>query len=412
MNAMKFTGKTIAVCAAAGLAAFFCSCDDKPKTPEEKPQTTETATQAQPAAQTQPAAQQGAGVQLPSELKPATEAEVLELLYFLPDPVATVDGEAIPRKKLIDDFLEQGIPVEIFQSIEEDKLREALTMEIESMVKEQVMLKLAEEAGFKMSAEFVAQEMKEEFDESPEEEQEEIKEFLKEQGTTLEEHIKKTSQDPDIQKIAMLRKYTHTTFLDKAKKEVTDEDVRKFYEEHIADLTKPAGLAVAHILIQPDDNEPDAEKADSDAKKKIDEIYDELLKDPSKFGELAKEKSDCPSGKASEGNLPAFDKDGMMLDGSGAMDQTFTDAAFTLEKDGQITKPVKTRFGYHIIKRVKSIPEEVVPLDKVKDRIADVLVKEKAQTELDKTIKEAIKKHAKISEFAPKKEKPAADKAE
>lgn len=427
MNAMKFTGKAFAVCFAACLAAaVFSSCgkkETKDPAPSEQSagQTDAVETQAQPASQpasqaaAQPAANASPSAQIadddmPFDLKPATEAEVLELLYFLPDPVATIDGEAIPRKKIIDDFIEQGIPVAIFKSIEEEKLRAALTSEIESLAKEAVMLKLAEEAGFKPSPEMVAKEMKEEFDESSEEEQEEIRELLKEQGLTLEEHMKQTSENPEIQKIAALRKYTHTTFLDKAKKEVADADVKKFYDEHVEELTKPAGLTVAHILIQPDEDEDDEEKADKDAKAKIDAIYDELLKNPSKFGELAREKSDCPSGKATEGKLPAFDKDGMMLDGSGAMDQTFTDAAFTIEKDGQITKPVKTRFGYHIIKRIEKSPEEVIPLDKVKDDITELLVKEKAQTELDKTLDEAIKKHVKFNEFAPAK--PAADKAE
>ena len=169
-------------------------------------------------------------------------------------------------------------------------------------------------------------------------------------------------------------------------------------------------MTVAHILIQPDEEEEDADKADADAKVKIDAIYEELLKDPSQFDKLAQEKSDCPSGKRDNGKLPAFDKDGMMLDGSGAMDQTFATAAFVIEKEGQITKPVKTQFGYHIIKLIERNPEEVTPLEKLKDRITEYLAAEKAQTELNKALDAAIEKTAKINDFAPAKEEAPAEK--
>jgi len=396
MNAMKFTGKVLALCFAAGIAAAALSaCGDK-KTDEPAEQ---------PGNQTQT---QVEGMEMSDlDMKPATEAEVLKVFAFLPDPVATVDGEPIARKVIIDDIMSQELPLSLLESFGEDRLRQAMEKQIESMVKDKLMLKLAEEAGFKPSAEFVVKEMKEEFDESSEEEQEEIKEYLKERGLTLEEHMKKTSEDPEIQKIAALRKYTHTTFLEKAKKEVTDDDVKKEYEAHVAELTRPEGITVAHILVQLDDDTDEA--ADKEAKAKIDAIYDELVKDPSQFEKIAVEKSDCPSGKESEGKLPAFDKDGITLDGSGRMEQTFTAAAFTIEKEGQITKPVKSPYGYHIIKLIEKNPEEVVPLEKVKDRIVEHLVEEKAQAELDKTLDAAIKKYAKINDFAPAKPAPAAE---
>ena len=397
MNIMKFTGKALAVCFAAGIAAAVLSaCGDK-KTDEPA---------AQPADQTQ--AQQGMEMQ-DLDMKPASETEILEVLAFLPDPVATVYGEPIARKEVIDELVSQEVPVEIYKSIGEARLRQAMSRQIENMVKDKVMLKQAEKAGFKPSAEFVAKEMKEEFDELPKEEQEEIEESLKARGLSLEDHMKQTSQDVEIQKAATLSKFVHTEFLDKAKKAISDDDVKKFYEEHIDDVTKPEGVTVAHILIQPDEDEEDADKADADAKAKIDAIYEELLKDPAQFGTLAPDKSDCPSGKASEGKLPSFDKDGMMLDGSGAMDQTFASAAFEIEKVGQITKPVKTRFGYHIIKLIEKVPEDITPLEKVKDKITEYLAAEKAQADLNKMLDDEIGKSVKVNDFAPAKEEPAAE---
>ena len=385
MNVKKFTGKFFAVCFAAAIAAAaFSACNDKksePEQPSDDPSASSASEQ--------------------MELKPATEAEVLQVVGFLPDPVAVVDGEAIPRKEIIDDLVSQQVPIEIFQSIGEARLREAMNRQIEGMVKDRLMLKMAADAGFKPSAEFIVQEMKAEFAELPDDEKEEIEESLKEHGLTLEEHMEKVSQDPEIQKAATLSKFVHTTFLDKAKKEITDEEVKKFYDEHIDDVTTPEGVTVAHILAQVDD--PSSDEQYAEATVKIDAIYDELVKDPSQFGQIASEKSDCPS-RVDEGKLPPFDKDGMMLDGHGAMDQTFATAAFGIEKEGQITKPVKTQFGYHIIKLLERTPEEVTPLEKVKDKITRYLAEDKAQTDLNNALDEAIKKHVKFNDFAPAKE--------
>jgi parvulin-like peptidyl-prolyl isomerase len=396
---MKFTGKAAAICFAAGIAAAALSaCGDK-KTEEPAQNGAEVQNQAQ----TQPMEMQDL------DMKPATEAEILQVLAFLPDPVATVYGEPIARKEIIDELVSQEVPLEIYKSIGEERLRQAMSKQIEDMVKDQIMLKQAEKAGFKPSAEFVAKEMKEEFAELPKEEQEEIEKALKDRGLTIEEHMKETSENPEIQKKAALSKFVHTEFLDKAKKNVSDEDVKKFYDEHIEDVTKPEGVTVAHILIQLDEEKEatDAEAADKEAKAKIDDIYEELLKDPASFDKLAQEKSDCPSGKRDNGKLPAFDKDGMLLDGGGAMDQTFADAAFGIEKAGQITKPVKTRFGYHIIKLIEKTPEEVTPMEKVKDKITEYLAAEKAQADLNKMLDDEIAKNAKINDFAPAKEAPA-----
>ena len=74
---------------------------------------------------------------------------------------------------------------------------------------------------------------------------------------------------------------------------ITDDDVKKFYEDHLEVLTKPEGVTVAHILAQVDD--PSSDEQYAEAKVKIDAIYDELVKDPSQFGQIASEKSDCPS---------------------------------------------------------------------------------------------------------------------
>ena len=87
-------------------------------------------------------------------------------------------------------------------------------------------------------------------------------------------------------------------------------------------------------------------------KKKIDEIYEKLQKGE-KFEDLVKNYSDDPSSNAKNGELPAF--------GTGTttrMVTSFEDAAFALKKNGDYSTPIKTEYGYHIIKRLewKDVP--------------------------------------------------------
>jgi peptidyl-prolyl cis-trans isomerase SurA len=83
------------------------------------------------------------------------------------------------------------------------------------------------------------------------------------------------------------------------------------------------------------------------AKSKIDEIY-ELLEEKGNFESLVAKYSDDPSSNKKKGVLPAF--------GTGTstrMVTEFEDAAFALKKDGEYSKPIRTDYGFHIVKRLK-----------------------------------------------------------
>jgi peptidyl-prolyl cis-trans isomerase SurA len=83
------------------------------------------------------------------------------------------------------------------------------------------------------------------------------------------------------------------------------------------------------------------------AKSKIDEIY-ELLEEKGNFESLVAKYSDDPSSNKKKGVLPAF--------GTGTstrMVTEFEDAAFALKKDGEYSKPIRTNYGFHIVKRLK-----------------------------------------------------------
>jgi foldase protein PrsA len=121
--------------------------------------------------------------------------------------------------------------------------------------------------------------------------------------------------------------------------QVTDEDLRSYYEGHQLDYTQ---FHAEHILVK--------------TKEKAAEIRRKVT--PENFQELAKKYSIEPSVQQTGGDLgnqPAV----------GSLDQTFVEAALSL-KPGEIGQPVQTQFGWHII---HLISVEVVPFDRAKSSI-------------------------------------------
>jgi peptidyl-prolyl cis-trans isomerase SurA len=104
----------------------------------------------------------------------------------------------------------------------------------------------------------------------------------------------------------------------------------------------------AHIMVL--SNDKMSEKEQLEAEKKINEIY-ELLQNGDKFEDVAAKYSDDQSSKGKGGLLPVF--------GAGSkqrMVPEFEEAAFGITEDGAYSKPVKTAYGWHIIKKVETYP--------------------------------------------------------
>ena len=104
-------------------------------------------------------------------------------------------------------------------------------------------------------------------------------------------------------------------------------------------------IQVAHIMVKTEDGEN--EESLSKKKQKVDEIYKKLLIGAD-FDELAKQYSDDKGSSANGGELPMF--------GTGRMVKSFEDGAFSLKKDGDISEPIQTKYGWHILKRLKKKP--------------------------------------------------------
>jgi peptidyl-prolyl cis-trans isomerase C len=146
-------------------------------------------------------------------------------------------------------------------------------------------------------------------------------------------------------------------------KDVTDEDVKKFYDDNPQYFEKPEQVRAAHVLIMTQ-GKNDEEKAA--AKTKAEGIL-KRAKAGEDFGALAKEFSEDPGSK---------DKGGEYTFPRGQMVKPFEDSAFGM-KDGEISDLVETQYGYHIIKTLEHQKAEKTPLEEVKDRIKQHLTQQK-----------------------------------
>lgn len=149
---------------------------------------------------------------------------------------------------------------------------------------------------------------------------------------------------------------------------VTDEAMHKVYDEAVKQMGQEKEVHARHILIRVT---PGDEKASQAAEEKIKAVIARLKKGED-FATVAKEVTEDPSGKANGGDLGYFTKDQMVPE--------FAEVAFKLEK-GQISEPVKTQFGWHVIKVEDTRMKQPPKFDEVKPQIEQYVVR-KAQADL------------------------------
>lgn len=148
-------------------------------------------------------------------------------------------------------------------------------------------------------------------------------------------------------KVTMLKQYAMRRLLDSIK--VTDEEMETYYNEHKEMFKQPESVRASHILVKELD--------------KANEIVDEI-KNGLSFEEAATKYSQCPS-KSVGGDLNYF--------GRGQMVPEFEEAAFSMEKD-KVSDPVKTQFGYHLIKVTDKKAEEIKTFEESKQQVSQVLL--------------------------------------
>lgn len=185
------------------------------------------------------------------------------------------------------------------------------------------------------------------------------------EGSTLEEFAKSAGVDLERVKAQIKDDLKIQQLVDSVteKAEAPDDAaVKKYFEEHPEEFEDKASVTASHILVSTDADADEA--AVEEAKKEVEKIRADLLDDEGKdFAEMATAHSDCPS-KTKGGDLGTFS--------AGQMVPEFEKAAFEQEI-GAIGEPVKTQFGYHIIKVTDRTEAKKLAFNDVKDELAENL---------------------------------------
>lgn len=150
---------------------------------------------------------------------------------------------------------------------------------------------------------------------------------------------------------------------------VSEEEMQANYEANKQAYSKGETVSAKHILV--------------DAEEKCNEVLASINAGEKTFEDAAKECSTCPSGQRG-GDLGEF--------GKGQMVKEFEDAAFAAEI-GQIVGPVKTQFGYHLIKVEKKNDATVASFDEVKEVIRRNMLQQKQTKAYDGAISELKEKY-------------------
>lgn len=264
------------------------------------------------------------------------------------ETVATVEGEKISKDDLYD-FLVKASGKEALEALIDEKV---ITLEAK---KEKVKIDDKEiEKELDLYTENAGGE-------------DALKNVLEQQGLT------KDDLKSDIVKYLSIRKMVEPRI------KITDEDIAASFEENKATLDQPEQVEASHILVE------DEATIKEVAKK---------LKDGGDFAELAKEYSTDGSAE-SGGELGLF--------GRGQMVPEFEEKAFSM-KVGDISEPVKSEFGYHIIHLTDKKEAKKAVLEDHKEEIKDKLFEEGLQTEYMAWLTE-VKEDYKIKNELDKAEK-------
>jgi len=289
------------------------------------------------------------------------------------EKAAVVNGVVITRahyekelKVHLDRSTQQGRPVS-------DEQMPALKKTVlEGLIEREVLYQESQKAGIKIPEQKVNDQMAGIRKRFPDEA--EFKKALASMGLT-EEEVR-----TQIQRGLAIRGLIDQKVADKIV--VTDEETKAYYDANPQLFKQPEEVKASHILIKVEPTADDAAKAA--ARKKIEDIRKKLT-DGGDFAELAKEYSEGPSGPQG-GDLGFFRR--------GQMVKPFEDTAFSM-KTNEVSAPVETRFGYHLIKVTDKRPEQTLAYADVKDKIAARLKAEKIQKAANLYV-ENLKKDAKI----------------
>jgi parvulin-like peptidyl-prolyl isomerase len=276
--------------------------------------------------------------------------------------VAIVNGEIVPQQAL-----EKGLSV--YKKLNQEVTDSTKKLVLDQLIEKMLLKQFVKEQGIVVSANEIQAEL------------EKVKFFFiscqKGSGVSLEKVLE--SRGSSI--LELREKIRNQVALSKyLGKSIKADDLKSYFDSH-KDCFNGEEVRASHILIDTRDLKSEEELAK--ANEKIEKLKKEI-DNGADFAELAKENSDCPSSE-NGGDLGFFERKGTMV-------APFADAAFLL-KVGEVSEPVKTQFGLHLIKVTERRGGEEVSFDdeEVQEEVENIYREEKTDLLL-----ESLRKNAKI----------------
>ena len=305
----------------------------------------------------------------------------------IPDVVARVNGVDIQAK-----YIKFRLS-KILKNVRRPLTMRERTSIVKDLIEKEVVRELVHQQGkekkLEVDSDLIEKEVK--ALREPYASDEEFENALSKRDITLQDL--KNSMEIDIHARQLLNEQI------KGKINISDEDVKKYYEDNKKKFHRPESFRTRHILasIFPPDMlrstpikelQENRDELTKKAEEKIDGIIKEL-KGGANFKELAKEKSDDEASRASGGDLDIIYK--------GILDPSFDEAISKL-KPGEISEKVATRFGFHVIQLIEKHPPEQAPFEDMKGSIQKFLFMEEAKKQVEVYI-DGLRKEAKIENF-------------
>lgn len=286
----------------------------------------------------------------------------------LPDVCATVDGEPITRADLMKAFdaviLASG---KLPSSLGDEERLQGYKVVVDGLINDRLIARAAKDIVVpesEVNARF--REIKDKHDRSAE----------GAQGTFLESLAKTGMTESGLREnlAASIRQGRWMAERIEPLLIVTEPEIRKAYEANKETFTNPAVVRASHILFKIDS---DATAADVAAKKKAaDDVTAKLVASKgADFAKLAAQYSEDDGTKAKGGDLGWF--------AGGSAEAALEKTIFGM-KVGDISAAVRSKLGFHILQKTGQRPAEAIPLEKVKDRIRELLLTQKRKAALEK----------------------------
>jgi len=361
----------LAPAAAALLAMPACKPAPAPESSEGTPAPSATPATPKPEASAPAAATKEVTAEAPAA--PAEVAPPVELK----DPVAKVNGEPISKAQIEEAF---KAAVEASGVKADELTAEQKLGGYRQILDELIMDKLVAKAAADVQV----------TDADVQGEIDKLKKQFPDEAA-FNKQLEQVGQTPEKLSTAMRTMLQQQRWMQSQVKDsapVGDADAKAFYDSNKAEFESPETVKASHILFMVDKDAPEAtvKEKEEAAKKAL-----ARAKKGEDFTGLAKSLSEEPGAKETGGDLGFFSKDRMVPE--------FADAAFA-QKPGDITGPVRTQFGWHIIKVEEKKPAGLTPFEEVKDQIAAYL-KSMKQREAVQGVLKNLKDSAQIESTLP-----------